>query len=658
MAVLVACRPDHGPPRVKRLPPKDQTPALRGGGTARSPRIASYKIDARLDGTRHAITASETLIWTNAGQSAVDRLPIHLYLNAFKNESSLFMQQSRGEMRGARASDTAWGWISVESVQIAGADLVSQLEYPNKPDETVAEIPLQTPVQPGQTIEVVFKFSAQLPEVFARTGYKGDFNLVGQWFPKIGVRVGPPGEEHWECSPLQSTTEFFADFGTYDVTLVVPNTHVVAATGVLVSAVETPGQTRTYAYHAEDVHDFVWMADPYMEMIKGEAKVEDGKVEVRVYARKEQAAFAKRHLAAGIGAIEQFSKMFIPYPWPIMTIVDPPLEAALGAGGMEYPTFVTTFGDSALVRPGVRLPEYTTVHEVGHNWFQGILASNEPEEAWLDEGVNEWADSHVMDELYGARTSAIDWMGYQAKISALRSALATDPADIPSPIASSAYTFVDGDAYESATYASTMRALLTLENYVGASKFMAAMKVYAKEFAFKHPTGRDLFNVLERELGQDLDWFFGPVFHQVGGMKLSVRSASCHEMHKLRGVTGEGSTRKTISETDAPDTGTYECDVVIQNTGVIHMPVDIELRFADGSSQRERWDDRNGGHWQRFHIERSSELTEVRIDPDHKLEIADLTENAERIYGDPAASLRAGARVASWAQILMQMVGP
>src|SRR4051812_13226959 len=163
MALLVACRPDHGPPRVKRLPPKDQTPALRGGGTARSPRIASYKIDARLDGTRHAITAIETLIWTNAGQSAVDRMPIHLYLNAFKNEKSLFMQQSRGEMRGAHASDTGWGWISVESVLVGGQDLVSQLEYPNKPDETVAEIPLPKPVQPGETIEVFFKFSVQLP---------------------------------------------------------------------------------------------------------------------------------------------------------------------------------------------------------------------------------------------------------------------------------------------------------------------------------------------------------------------------------------------------------------------------------------------------------------------------------------------------------------
>jgi hypothetical protein len=663
VAMLVACRPEHGPPRVKRLPQKDKSPALRGGGTARAPRIASYKIDARLDAVRHTLTASQTLIWTNAGQSAVDRLPFHLYMNAFKNESSLFMKATRGEMRGAKASDGGWGYINVESVQIAGTELAGKLEYPLKAqgDETVAELPLPAPIEAGQTIEVAFKFTVQLPEVFARTGYKGDFHIVAQWFPKIGVRVGPPGAEHWECRPLEATTEFFADFGSYDVTLTVPNTEVVAATGVLVGAIEQPGQMRQYTYHAEDVHDFVWMADPYMEVHKGEAKVENDTVEVRVYARKEQAQYAKRHLEAGIGAIEKFSAYFLPYPWPIMSIVDPPVDAAAGAGGTEYPTFVTTAGDSYLARPGLRLPEYVTVHEIGHNWFQGILASNEPEEAWLDEGLNEWADGHVMSDLYGQRTGGMDWLGWQAEIGQLQSALyAMYDDDVPSPIASSAYTFVDTTAYGVATYMKTMQALATLENLVGSSKFMAAMKVYTKEWAFKHPTGRDLFAVLERELGQDLGWYLGPVFHQAGTINLKVRSAKCTETHKQRGVVGEGSARKTVTETEAPDRGTYECDVVIQNTGVIHVPVDIEMRFADGSTLRKNWDDRGNGNWQRFEFERSSKLVEVRIDPDRKIALANPTQHAVRLApdgsGDP--SLRAAARIGTWAQLIMQIVGP
>jgi hypothetical protein len=249
-------------------------------------------------------------------------------------------------------------------------------------------------------------------------------------------------------------------------------------------------------------------------------------------------------------------------------------------------------------------------------------------------------------------------MSWQADVDSLRAAIADDPESLPSPIASAAYAFVDTGAYGQATYFSTMRALATLENLVGSSKLMAAMKVYAKEFAFKHPTARDLYAVLQRELGQDLTWFFQPVFQEVGGSKLSVRSADCRQNHKTRGVEGDGPGRKTFTETERPDLGTFVCDVVVQNLGIIHIPVDVELRFADGSSQRVTWDDEGSSHWKRWTVERSSKLTEVRIDPDHKLVIANPTTNAVRLDGDGSASLRAAARIASWSQFLMQIVGP
>jgi hypothetical protein len=623
----------------------------------------AYKLEARLDPIHHQVAGTALVTWTNTGATAVDRLPFHLYLNGFKNEDSLFMRSSRGVMRGARAGAEAWGWIQIESVQIAGVELVGKLEKV-KPreaplDETVVELPLPAPVEPGKSIEVAFKFTDQLPEVFARTGFKGDFHMVGQWFPKIGVRVGPPGNERWECQPFHINTEFFADFGVYDVSLTVPSTYVVAATGVLASATEAPGGTRTFTYHAEDVHDFVWMADPFMDTMSGQAKLE-GKdtVEVRVLYRPEQKEFARRHLDAGIGAIERFSASYVPYPWPIMTIVDPPVDAWQGAGGMEYPTLVTTAADGWYSRPGVRLPEFVTVHEVGHNWFQGILASNESVEAWLDEGVNEWADGNVMNALYGPRSSAIDWLGWSAEATALRRAVSTDPGSLPSPIATAAYAFVDNGAYGAATYNSTMRALYTLEQTVGPTKFAAAMKAYAKEWAFKHPTGRDLFDVLSRELGQDLTWFFGPVFHGVGGLALGIRTHHCRETHEPRGVYDEGSAKKTYSDSDRPNTGSYVCEVVITNTGTIHVPVDVELKFADGSVQREKWDDRGTASWERFVVQRSSPLVEVWLDPENKLALDNPIEHHYRIDADGAASLRAAAWFSATTQTLMQIVGP
>src|SRR5262249_37845109 len=158
------------------------------------------------------------------------------------------------------------------------------------------------------------------------------------------------------------------------------------------------------------------------------------------------------------------------------------------------------------------------------------------EEAWLDEGVNEWADAHVMADLYGPRSSLVDWMGWQAEIAALRRVVLDDPGSVPSPIATAAYAFVDSQAYGEATYATTMYALLTLEHEVGSTKFLAAMKAYARAWEFKHPTGRDLYSSLESSLGEDLTWFFAPVFQSVGGLKLAVRSAACRAAHPPRGV--------------------------------------------------------------------------------------------------------------------------
>ena len=658
---LTACSRDRPPPRLRATPKLDGSPALRGGGPARSPRIASYKLAARLDPVRHQIAATETLTWTNTGESAVDVLPFHLYLNAFKNDQSLFMRSSHGALRGARASDTGWGWIQIDSVRVAGADLTAARRLPAGAgtDETVVELPLAQPVEPGATIEVAFAFTDQLPEVFARTGYMGEFHMVGQWFPKIGVRVGPPGAERWECQPLHANTEFFADFGTYDVALTVPSTHMVAATGVLTNALDAGNGMRTLTYHAEDVHDFAWMADPYMEVMSGQAKlVDEGTVEVRVYYRPEQRDFAHRHLEAATGAIEKFSAMFVPYPWPIMSVIDPPVDAADGAGGMEYPTLVTTAGDSLFTRGGIRLPEYVTIHEVGHNWFQGLLASNEAEEAWLDEGVNEWADARAMAEIYGPRASMLDWMGWQGEVSAVMRAAAVGRPERPSPIATAAYAFVDNSAYGEATYTATARALSTLERMVGSQRFAAAMKTYARTFAFHHPTGRDLFATLGNELGEDLSWYFGPVFHEVGSLELARRSASCRPAHGPRGVFGDGSAKKTVTEVEAPATGNWSCEVVVQSTGAVHVPVDIELKFADGSSKRLRWDDRGTGNWERFVVERSSRLVEVWLDPETKIALDDPTTHHYRLDGDGAAALRAGAWFGWFTQTAMQIVGP
>jgi Peptidase family M1 domain len=639
-------------PRPQRMPDVDLFAPIAG---ARTPRVANYRISATLDPGRHLINATQTLTWTNYGKSPVDRMPFHLYLNGFKSETSLFMQTSRGKHRAAQSTDN-WGFIDVASIRIGGNELRSQARFIG-PDETVLEVPLPVPLLPGETLEVTMRFTDQLPEVFARTGFKGYFHMVGQWFPKIGVRVGAPGAEQWACEPFHVSNEFFADFGTYDVEITVPDTYVVAATGVLTAALRDESRgVRTLRFRAEDVHDFAWMADPFMERISGTATLAHSTVEVRVWFRPEQREFAKRHLRAGIAAIETMSEMFIPYPWPIATIIDPPMDAVDGAGGMEYPTLVTTAGDSVFSPPGIRMPEMVTTHELGHQWFQGILASNEVDEAWLDEGVNQWVNGVVLERLHDAPTSAADWMGVQLGVFDLTRAATDYPESIPSPIATAAYAFVDNDAFSAATYSRTMLVLRTLEAMVGRPAFLAAMKHYAETWAFRHPTGKDFYDALSQHLGRDLSWFFHAAFHQVGGSAFQIRSMDCRASHAPRGVFGDGADRKVVGESAAPDTGAFRCNVTVQNTGTIRVPIDLEVLFEDGTKERLRWENTGAADWKDFEFERSSAISEVQLDPDGAIWTSDPMQLHRRVIGDPRASYRSAARIGFWAQSLMQLV--
>jgi hypothetical protein len=653
--MVVGCRGGRDP-ADQPLPAPDTRPPVQRPGPP-PPAVASYRIDATLDVDQHLINATQTLTWRNTGKKPVAELPFHLYLNAFKNDQSVFMRESRGRHRRARASRRHWGWIEVDAIRVAGADLTGKARFPG-PDETVVEVPLAAPVAPGATVEVAMSFHAQLPEVFARTGFKRDFMLVGQWFPKIGVRVEADGQERWHCEPFHVMSEFFADFGNYDVSLTVPDTHVVAATGMLVKVKDNPDSTRTLQYRAESVHDFVWMADPYMQVISGKATIQTGEVEVRVYFRPEQREFAERHLSAGIGAIEQFSRLLLPYPWPRMSIIDPPPDAAAGAGGMEYPTLVTTASDGVFAPEGVRLPELVTIHEVGHNWLQGILATNEVDDAWLDEGINQYVDGVVMEALYG-ENSIIDWGGFRASYYALQTAVDMEYRAIPEPIAQRSFDFVDGRAYGTATYGKTASMMRTLEKAIGSERFLAALRGYAEKHAFTHPREADLVAALEQGTGAKLDWFLTPALHQPGGAAdLGVRSASCRRKREPQGVFGRGAGRKLVDSEPAAD-APYVCVVDVENLGRVPAPVQIEITFTDGERVRRRWDDRGvGPRWQRYELEHPTPIAEVLIDPDGEVALDDgRLRRGLRLFveGEPAA--RAAIHGQAWTQTAMQVLG-
>jgi len=616
------CRPELPALALRALPLPDGKPALLPG--ARGPlsdRVASYAIHAKLDTATHRISATETLRWKHDGVAPVASVPLHLYMNAFKSDATAFMREARTSPRFTRANGAAPGWIEVPSIVHDGVEVRDRARFGE--DETTLEVPLAAPVAPGVELVLEIRFEVQLPELVARTGYQGAFHMLGQWFPKIGVLTVEGGAQRWHCDTFHANSEFFADFGVYDVDLDVPDDVVVAASGVLAAARELGGGRRLLTYRAEDVHDFAWMADPYMQVLVGLARSDVGEVEVRIYHRPAYAAYAARHLEAARRTVATFGRLFGAYPWSVLSVIDTPL-AALNAGGMEYPTLVTTLGDVAL--EGAHVAEQVTIHEVGHNWFQGMLASNEVDEAFLDEGVNEYADGLVMDEMFGAAASEVNlpWLhlGYWEIES-----LPTDAGRLVSPIATRSYEFAPHE-YGPATYAKTAQVLKTLEWLAGREALLRALGRYARSGAFHHPTRADLFAAFDAGLGGDFGWFYRPAFLEPGGVDFVLADID----------DKPGDQRLTVA-----------------NVGRLPCAADVVVRFADGTAKTVRWDGRGG--WHSFVFTEAAQIAGAEIDPEHHvlLEHERLGNGVEPARLAPSA--RAAARIGFWAQTLEQVVG-
>ncbi|MFB0946206.1 MAG: M1 family peptidase, partial [Spirosomataceae bacterium] len=218
------------------------------------------------------LTGSEKLTWRNTSADNITELRFHLYLNAFKDENSTFMKESDGgKLRGDRMDKTDnsnWGNIQITSFKTSrkenlyGKMRFIQPDDLNENDETVMQVKLDRPILPNEMIELYIDFKAKLPKIFARTGFAKGYFLVAQWFPKIGVyesageRYAESGQ--WNCHQFHANTEFYADFGNYDVRINVPQEFVIGGTGSLVSEIKLKNNRKLLRFYAEDVHDFAW----------------------------------------------------------------------------------------------------------------------------------------------------------------------------------------------------------------------------------------------------------------------------------------------------------------------------------------------------------------------------------------------------------------
>ena len=568
--------------------------------TPLSPRIASYAITVTLDDQRKTLSGRETLLWRNTSPDRVGELQFHLYLNAFKNSRTTLMRDwSAPRIDAVRRG--GWGWIDITSMRLStGEDLTPgigtiQPDDGNPFDQTVLRVSLPRPVEPGGRITLTIDFSAKLPPIVRRTGYHGQYYLIAQWFPKIGVyeAAGQRGAAAggWNCHQFHSNTEFFADFGVYDVSVTIPSPFIIGATGTLSGKEENPDGTTTWQYHAEDVHDFTWTASPHYQEVTDRWK----HVGLRVLMQPQRTHQASRYLHGLKGALEYLDAHVGPYPYPIITVVDPAWNAA-EAGGMEYPTLITA-GSLWGIGPWLRGAELVTVHEFTHQYWYGMSNNNQVEEAWLDEGLTQYYETRIMDDLYGARRSVLDLPGLTVGDLEMTRAGYTSMANprVAAP-ATFAWKFPPG-SYGVLTYNKTATVLATLERMLGTTTMDSVMRTFFRRWRFRQPGGRDLirtFNEVVRAMhgsryGANLDWYFDQVLYGAGVCDYEVTSITTRRAVPPDGFIDSAGT-KVLRAAATPDTALIESRVTVARLGEVRIPVTVRIGFEDGKVVDERWD--------------------------------------------------------------------
>ncbi|RMH04339.1 MAG: M1 family peptidase [Planctomycetota bacterium] len=395
---------------------------------AQSLRNANYRIHAELADDGATIEGRLVADWRNPTEEPAGELLWHVYNNAWAGPESFFLR--RQALLGGSGRPRSWGGTEIRSVRLLGEDGEPDRELslawrpPEEApgDRTVLATPLPAPVPGGGRVRVEVVFRAVLPPAFRRSGTDGAGGYVhaAQWFPKLGVFEERDGRTAWTCPPYQPLTEFYSDYGVYEVELVLPARYRgrVAATGSVLAEEDGPGPDRfTLRLRAEDVHDFAWTADPDFLVVEQEfdpAEWADPAEEQRVAAalgrpveairprptrillflQPEHEELGPRYLEAACRALRDFQLWFGPYPYETLSIVDP-AHAARATGGMEYPRLIT--GGARLGgHPRSLSPESVTVHEFGHQYWYGLCGNNEFDHAWLDEGLNSWSQARVL----------------------------------------------------------------------------------------------------------------------------------------------------------------------------------------------------------------------------------------------------------------------
>ncbi|EIT86755.1 Peptidase M1 membrane alanine aminopeptidase [Fictibacillus macauensis ZFHKF-1] len=415
------------------------------------PTHPDYKIQAYYDGKKHRITGKLSVTFLNNTKKKLDELYFNLWGNAKMYRSNN-------------------GGMDVSHVKVNGKRAVYNV------DDTALHIPSLS-LKKDQKSTVTMDFTVNVPNLPDRFGWYKTTTSLGNWFPILAVY----DQKGWNINPYYEAGEsFYSLTGDYDVKWTTDKKQVIAATGTEVGKPQKMGNLALHHYKAKDVRDFALEMD---STYKVKSKRVNG-VKVNVYYNDLQAKYADSMMESGLKSIKLFSDHFGTYPWPELDIVG--MEGWFG--GMEYPQL------TMISIAGPRSQEWVksvTAHEIGHQWFYGIIGDNEYDEPWLDESFAAYSQALYGNTLNQLRTPPVGNYLLSSPVSAFT-------ANGSSGI----------NAYYQMIYDYGSRTLNDLRMKLGDDVFYKAMKAYFKEKKFKVTTTKDFMTIMQRESGKNLGEFF------------------------------------------------------------------------------------------------------------------------------------------------------
>ncbi len=530
-----------------------------------------YTISVKLDDVKHTLSGYESFVYHNNSPQTLDFLYIHLWPNAYTSGKTALGKQlyESGEDLLTFGNDSVRGGIDSLHFQVNGQDAALSFD-PKNPD--IAKLTLNQALKPGESITVTTPFHVKIPSgEISRLGHVGQSYQITQWYPKPAVY----DKNGWNQMPYLTQGEFYSEYGTFDVSITLPRNYVVGATGDL----QTPSEIqfmdsihgksfkerglpndflgkksfpksdtawKTIRFTQKDVHDFAWFADKRFLVLKGKVELPHSKRKVTTWSlfTPQNAALWQRAPEYIRDGTYYYSLWNGDYPYNQVTAVDGTISAG---GGMEYPN-VTVIGNA---KNPIEL-EIVIVHEVGHNWFYGILGSNERVHGWMDEGMNTMNEMRYMYTKYPENTFLsnqvlngkfhFDHLSHFDAGDFMYRVIGGIGEDQPIETHSAKFS---GTNYGAIMYQKTGLVFNYLKEYLGDSLYDQAMQTYYREWMFKHPQPEDMRATLERVTGRDLSWLF-----------VDLIQTTDHIDYKLAKVKSFGgkttATVKNVGQVDGP----------------------------------------------------------------------------------------------------------